>query len=294
VFFVVSGFVIPYALSQANYRPGFYGKFLLKRVLRLDPPYVASILLALSILFLRFASRGFRGTQLEDISAVQLLLHLGYVNAFFGYDWIIPIYWTLAIEFQFYLAVGLLYPLISSRSPWVRNVTLACLGLTFLLTPSAAFVCHYVFLFLLGIVTYQYRKGLLGRTSFLCAVVLLLACLLAGLGAAIAAAGVATALTIAFVDAGGGPLRFFGRISYSVYLVHGIIGGNIIDFSSSRVHGGAGRFCVYVAAFGATIFGAYLLNRLVEVPSQRWSASISYRGGPQPLKAPALLDTESL
>jgi peptidoglycan/LPS O-acetylase OafA/YrhL len=294
VFFVISGFVIPYALSRANYSPGYYPRFLLKRVLRLDPPYIVSILLTLLVLFLRFAAHGFRGEQMQHVSAVQLLLHLGYVNAFFGYAWIIPIYWTLAIEFQFYVSIGILYPLISHRSQWVRHVTLICLGLTYLIDRSGTFIFHYVFLFLLGIVTYQHRNGLLGRTFYLCTVALLLACLLESLGLAITIAGVATALAIAFLDTSGGPLKFFGKISYSVYLTHIIVGDNILDFSLRRVHSTAGRLCLYVIAFGATILCAYLLYRLVERPSQRWSASIPYRREPKRLMVPTLLDTESL
>jgi peptidoglycan/LPS O-acetylase OafA/YrhL len=282
VFFVISGFVIPYALSQVDYTPGDYGRFMFKRVLRLDPPYIVSILLALLILFLRLALHGFQAAYSPHISVVQLLLHLGYVNAFFGYEWIIPIYWTLAIEFQFYLTIGLLYALLSNRRSWVRAVTLLCLGLTFLITRSEAFVFHYVFLFLLGIITYQYRQRLLGRTDYLCGVVVLLVCLLASLGPAITIAGVATALIIAFLKTSGGPLRFFGKISYSLYLTHMIIGSSFIEFCfNNRVNSNLGRFCVYVIAGGATVLSAYLLYRLVEAPAQKWSATLSYKRAPE-------------
>ena len=50
VFFVVSGFVIPYALHRAHYQLPQYPRFLAKRLLRLHPPYlavVATIALAL-------------------------------------------------------------------------------------------------------------------------------------------------------------------------------------------------------------------------------------------------------
>src|SRR4051812_10162817 len=42
-FFVISGFVIPYALSRSNYSMPSYGRFVMKRIVRLDPPYIASI-----------------------------------------------------------------------------------------------------------------------------------------------------------------------------------------------------------------------------------------------------------
>src|SRR3712207_6761977 len=44
-FFVISGFVIPYSLHRAGYRLGSYPRFILKRIIRLDPPYLAAIAL---------------------------------------------------------------------------------------------------------------------------------------------------------------------------------------------------------------------------------------------------------
>lgn len=294
VFFVISGFVIPYALSQSDYRLSDYPRFLLKRALRLEPPYLVSIILMLLLIFLSYASHGFQGGQTQHISAIQVLLHLGYVNVFFGYDWILPVYWTLAIEFQFYLSIGLLYPLIRNQSQWIRNITLVVLGLTFLITPSEAFVCHYVFLFLLGIVTYQYRKKMLDAKGYLFRVALLVICLYVGLGMAITLAGLATALAIAYVNRGAGPLKFFGKISYSVYLTHASVGSTILDFSLRRVSGTASRLSLYIVAIAATILSAYFLYRLVELPAQRWSARIAYRHKQKPSTVPAMIDTESL
>src|SRR5438105_13604556 len=52
-FFVISGFVIPLAMRQIQYefkRDAFL--FFLRRLLRLEPPYIASVLLAVTIAFL--------------------------------------------------------------------------------------------------------------------------------------------------------------------------------------------------------------------------------------------------
>jgi peptidoglycan/LPS O-acetylase OafA/YrhL len=293
-FFVISGFVIPYALSQAGYSLQSYPRFLLKRLLRLEPPYLVSILFMLLVIFLIYAYHGFQGEPVRPVSAMQLLLHLGYVNVFFGYEWFLPVYWTLAIEFQYYISVGLLYPLISSPSQWLRDATIACLGLTFLVAPWETFVCHYVFLFLLGIVTFQYRMRLLGGKGYLLRTALLTVCLILGLGAAITLVGLATALAIAFLNTSGGPLRFFGKISYSIYLGHAIVGLTILDIFLRRINGAIARFSLYAVAFGATILCSYLLYRLVELPAQRWSASVSYRPKTERTEAPTLLDTESL
>jgi peptidoglycan/LPS O-acetylase OafA/YrhL len=294
VFFVISGFVIPYALGQARYKVRDYGRFCLKRVLRLVPPYLFSILFMLLIISVRAALHGFQGTEMEHISATQILSHVGYVTEFFGYQWLLPVYWTLAIEFQFYLSIGLLYPLISNRSQWIRNTTLVCLGLTFLISRSDAFISHHVFLFLLGIITYQYRKGLLSGKFYGCALLLVLVGLLISLGLAITLAGVSTALAIAFLDTSGGPLKFFGKISYSLYLTHAIIGSTILDFSQHRVNGTIAMISLYLAVLAISIFSAYLLYRLVELPAQRWSARITYGRKPEKAVVPGMIDVESL
>src|SRR5262245_6522000 len=41
IFFVISGFVIPYSMIRGGYRVrSDWGRFIAKRILRLDPPYL--------------------------------------------------------------------------------------------------------------------------------------------------------------------------------------------------------------------------------------------------------------
>src|ERR1017187_46026 len=111
MFFVISGFIIPYTLQRSGYRSSDYGRFLIKRIIRLDPPYLVAILAVIALNYASAASPGFNGPHF-NFSLVQVTLHLGYLNVFFGYPWLNPVFWTLAIELQYYLAVGLLFPLI--------------------------------------------------------------------------------------------------------------------------------------------------------------------------------------
>ena len=46
-FFVVSGFVIPFALEQGGYRLRDFWRFLAKRIIRIDPPLFLSMFVAL-------------------------------------------------------------------------------------------------------------------------------------------------------------------------------------------------------------------------------------------------------
>jgi peptidoglycan/LPS O-acetylase OafA/YrhL len=45
-FFVISGFIIPYAMHRAGYQYAHFFRFLVKRYLRLAPPYLVAIALA--------------------------------------------------------------------------------------------------------------------------------------------------------------------------------------------------------------------------------------------------------
>lgn len=71
VFFVVSGFVIPYSLYRAGYRLRNYPTFLLKRITRLDPPYIASIVFVLLSTFTIAAVKG-QDFQLDKIGLLLL------------------------------------------------------------------------------------------------------------------------------------------------------------------------------------------------------------------------------
>ena len=91
VFFVVSGFVIPYTMVRANFRVGDYWRFLLKRITRLDPPYLLTILLIVGYRYFLTTSPSYQGDPFH-LSAAQILLHVGYLNAFFGYEWFNPVF----------------------------------------------------------------------------------------------------------------------------------------------------------------------------------------------------------
>ena len=55
VFFVISGFVIAQSIANANVNLKFAGNFALRRMIRLDPPYWASIIIAMVLLAMKNA-----------------------------------------------------------------------------------------------------------------------------------------------------------------------------------------------------------------------------------------------
>lgn len=280
MFFVISGFIIPYSLSRGGYRLSDYPTFLLKRIIRLDPPYIAALILILALGYASSAVPGFRGQPFAPTWA-QVALHLGYINVFFGYPWLSPVFWTLAIELQYYLLMGLLYFAVAHRSSVVRTATLGWMALLAFLIPSEQFIFHWLFLFMLGIVAFQLRVGLIRRGPF-AGWVAILGCGAWAVGSGpIALTGVVTALTLGLLEAVPmRPLLFLGEISYSLYLLHVPIGGRIINLGQRFVHTTLEKGVVLAVAIAASIASAWLLYHFVERPAQRWSSRIRYQRKP--------------
>lgn len=275
VFFVISGFVIPLALFRSGYTPRSYGSFLMKRVVRLDPPYLVSVALAAGLWFLWAAVPRLHGPPFT-LTPLALLLHLGYLNAFFHQGWLNPVYWTLAIEFQYYLGMGLIFPLLIHRLAWVRLAAFGGLALLGLALPAPSLVFHYLFVFMLGIATFQYVAGLLPFRGYL----ILLAALTLGcqvtLGPMVAGIALVTAVIIVWVRRDIPVLGALGTISYSLYLIHVPVGGRILGLALAHVHGGTARVAVLFLTLSVTIAFAALFYWLIERPARRWSSSLSY------------------
>lgn len=276
IFFVISGFIIPYSLHRSGYQFGDYPKFLLKRVLRLDPPYLLAVLLSIVVGWVAAQSSLYRGEPFQ-VSIPQVVLHLAYINTFFGYEWVNGVFWTLAIEFQYYLAVGLLFPLIAHRWLAVR-VGLACgLGALAMLLPEKRFIFHWLFLFLLGMLSFHWHAKLAGPRTLGFGLVLLGAGACLTLGPLRASVGVATALAIAVIRLKARPLVFLGMISYSLYLIHYPIGTRLVNLGGRYVTGPMTSMALVAAVLGLMVLCAWALHVYVERPAQRWSSAVKYR-----------------
>lgn len=98
LFFLISGFVIPFSLS--GHRP--IRRFALGRFFRLYPAYWLSLGFALIVLWLT-------GRSMPGSSTV--LLNLTMLQSFLGAADVVHVYWTLALELLFYAACALLFRL---------------------------------------------------------------------------------------------------------------------------------------------------------------------------------------
>lgn len=273
-FFVISGFIIPYAMFRAGYRFSHWPTFLAKRLLRLEPPYIVAILVTLVLWWVSSWSPAF--TRASP-TVPQVLLHLAYLPTLFGYQWLDTSYWTLGIEFQYYVLIALAFPCLAHRSLRVR---LACLGLAcalpFLVT-SEWLVFRYLALFALGAVTFWRHAGLVSRNSYVVCVAAAAMVTAMSFGLAVAAVAVATTLVILRGrSVGWRLLTWLGTLSYSLYLLHGPIGDRVVNLGARYARGPVAQVMVIVAALGVSLAVAHAAHRWIEQPAIRWSSRLRY------------------
>jgi peptidoglycan/LPS O-acetylase OafA/YrhL len=278
MFFVISGFIIPYSLYRAGYRSRNFGQFLVKRVARLDPPYFADILLCIALSYIVPLAPGFRG-EWPHYTWAQLAAHIAYVNSIVHKPWVNVVFWSLGIEFQYYLLIGALFPLLVARRNAVRFGFLGLLLVLSALIHSESLVFRYFPLFVAGILTFQCKADLVSTRTLLSGLLVtgVVSCLVNG--PVTGCVGMATALIIRFVRLGSSRLTDFGLISYSLYLLHVPIGGKIMNLGGRFAHGTPALMALLATAVAASVTAAAIFYRYVELPSQRLSSSIRYRGG---------------
>ena len=279
VFFVISGFVIPYSLYKGGYRLRNYGTFVLKRIIRLDPPYVATIAIIIPLGYLSASMPGFRGPPYH-VTTGQVLLHFFYLNAFFKANWLNGVFWTLAIEFQYYLMVGFLFPFICHRKRVVRCLLFAGLGgLAVAFSPEhyTPYVVHWLFLFALGMAAFLWLTRLVTAWEYWGLSLVLVGGAGYTLGPLIAVAGLLTACIILFVKSSNKIILFLGNISYSLYLIHIPIGVKVMNLGIRFATNWAACLLLLFVGLGVSLAAAYLLYRFVEKPARKWSSAITYK-----------------
>jgi len=278
VFFVISGFVIPLSLLRGyeRYSLALFPNFLLRRITRLEPPYIVSIALVIVLAYASAATPGFRGSQ-PDYESGQIAAHLFYVIPFTQYHWVNIVYWTLTYEFAFYLFMGLAWPWIGAperKYHWLLAVTAAGLGVASSVLPSRAM------LFVIGISVY--RSAALGQTRWLSGgVAAFAAALIAFEGEPlIAMVGTATAIAIYFGrriamdNRLGAALLWLGAISYSLYLVHVPVGGRVINLGRRFIEGDTQQLALSIVGILVAVAFAAVFHKLIEGPAiafaRRW------------------------
>ncbi len=244
LFFVISGFVIPWAMFVAGFKFSDFFKFLLKRLARLEPPYIFSILIALGLLYLREKLLGSTNDHME-ISLKQVFLHFGYLIPFFeSYKWLNQVYWTLAIEFQYYFFIALLFiPLIKSSFLYRLLMYVAIVALSFI--AGEKFLPYWLPVFSLGIILFLFKaKFIEQKEYYLVSFLLICFCFYKYPIASVVFSLIPVVLILFYSNIKVIGLDFFGKMSYSIYLVHPLIGASFINILSHSVNSNTGKVAV--------------------------------------------------
>jgi peptidoglycan/LPS O-acetylase OafA/YrhL len=276
MFFVISGFVIPYAMYSMNYRIGESAwPFFLRRIVRLEPAYIVSVFVAFALAFAAARTPGYGGPA--EPSMRDFLLQFLYLCQWFHVHWLIDPAWTLAIEFQFYLFMLLTAPLLLSRSAPVKILFFAGVLAASLLVTDKRALFHYLPCFAIGFAVFLFYVNRIGVPILLalCGVCAAFTAFESGIPIAIAAI-ISAALIFVPIYRPLPLLSSLGTISYSLYLMHTLIGVRIVNLalrtSSPWIQLGG-----LAAAIAASLSAAAALWYFVERPSQLQARTIKGR-----------------
>jgi peptidoglycan/LPS O-acetylase OafA/YrhL len=279
LFFIISGFVIPYSMYQNKYMLKKIHLYLLKRSIRIEPPYIISFLLivAMRIIFVTLHNWKFpQDHYVYEHNWKQFLLHFLYLNQYFGYESYTAVYWTLAIEFQFYILMGLLFPIMMISNKIIPVILLAvfCCLIWFLNLPYNWFIFQYGYLFIAGILTFLYYIKRFSFFSFFALLGIVLILMYFKNEIEVVITTLVAIAGILFIRKEWKITNFLGKISYSFYLVHFEAAGWFILYLTGVI---TNNLILRVTAVLFAILFATGFYYLFERPSLRLSKKISYR-----------------
>ena len=274
VFFVISGFVIPFSLYGRGYSVRQFPQFLLRRMVRLEPPYLVSIALVLAVWSLAAVVLGW-GDDRPEYSWAQVASHLLYAVPLTHYTWISEAYWSLAYEFVFYIIAGLTFAsLIEWSVEWTVLLAAATMGALY--PVEGAFdVC--IVEFLAGVIVMRIVTGTgdPARLWFWLAASIATAYGIAGLWVAGAIATTAAAILFLRQQEFGRWALAMGSMSYSLYLTHTSFGVLVMQAGKNLDIGLPYQILLMTVALAVTVAFAFVFAQIVERPSIQASRQIA-------------------
>jgi peptidoglycan/LPS O-acetylase OafA/YrhL len=264
VFFVISGFVLPYSLYLKDYKIKDFFNFILKRSIRVDLPYWCCILLLFILIPI----------PLSKLNFESVFLHLTYLVPFVkSAHWYSDIFWTLSIEFQFYIMLGLLYPILN-RLPISLSITIiVLLSVLCIKYTVRGIIIGNVYQFTFGYIAFLAYTNKLNHRWFW---IVFLAFTIYIIFVKSIISGMVPALTVSFIILYNNNskiylMNFLGNISYSLYLTHIPLSIITIRLLSPLFHN---AILIAIVCLCISVLFAYLFYLIIEIPALKLSKSI--------------------
>lgn len=267
LFYIISGFVIYYSLTRdSSFGIQQYPNYLLKRFLRIFPPFLGVIGLICITPFIFGWPFPYSAKQLFENATLS-------VDLFKDTQWMNPIFVTLKVEFLFYLIIGLLV-IPMSRTIWGYAL------ITFSALIAACYfysidLIHNVPFFLIGIACSEiYRsRNVVLNYLLISACFIFLSVIFPLEDTVIALIGVVFLLWIPIKSIF---LEAIGRFSYSLYLTHGFSGGSFLYYCKNQKHVDWNPWVYFALAVCGAVAFAYCYYQIIEKRSISWSKAINY------------------
>ncbi|MGB3740393.1 MAG: acyltransferase [Pontixanthobacter sp.] len=152
LFFMVSAFCIYMSLDTSR---GVVS-FLAKRFARIQPAFVASVLLTLVIV----AAIGLEG---REVGPEVALYNIAWLNVILELPYVDGVYWSLVVEVKFYVVIGLLYFTFGKDRLFAGWTSFCILGAVMLrIEPEIAnrlFIANYAPQFLIGLFAFEWPRA---------------------------------------------------------------------------------------------------------------------------------------
>jgi peptidoglycan/LPS O-acetylase OafA/YrhL len=287
IFFIISGFIISYSMFKKDYKvTRDFRVFFLKRIIRIEPPYIVSIVIVLILGWATTLSGWYHGPAFH-VNWLNVLGHIGYINVFTGQPWLNLAYWTLAVEFEYYLILAFTYPLITHSNKVILLGTTAVLLASAFLPVPPGHIFRYLPFFVMGIGLFLLTTKQIKPLPFFITIAAASVLVWYIHGPLVLMLGLVTLPCIYYIRRVPQSFLFLGTISYSLYLTHGFIVTRVMAVLERYMKHVPMSMRLAICVVVCIVF-AYVFYLFVEKPFQEWSKKIRYRKPSVPVASPAI------
>ncbi|MGZ5486270.1 MAG: hypothetical protein ACXWFB_10245, partial [Nitrososphaeraceae archaeon] len=142
---------------------------------------------------------------------------------------------------------------------------------------NANFLMYWLPVFYIGITTFMHKANLISRNEFCLTLFFFVSfCLYKYPMASLVYMFIPVVCIVFYADYKVKVFNFFGKMSYSIYLIHPLLGASLINILSHYYYCDFAKVIVIVTGFLVTLIASYIMYLVIESPSKRLSASIKY------------------